>query len=126
MSKKKDILNLVAFCILMESGKGIVSKSPDYMLEKLRRFWGGEDNEWMWGLDRSNFEKLKRWAKKWQGRDLDKEIKKFEIAEAEQEALEAQAEAEWEAQQRAEAEWEAMQAEQMRAEWEAGQAEEHF
>jgi len=114
---KKDILNLIAFCILMENGKGVVNKSPDYILKKLRRYWAGEENEWMWGLDRNNFKKLKEWARKWQNRDLDKEVEEFETMREE----ELKAEAEWEAQQRAEDEWRAIQEEQMRAEWEAGQ-----
>lgn len=67
MEQNEDILNLIAFCILMENGEEIMNKSPDYILEKFDTYCKNKtDNAWMWGLDNQNFQKLKEWAKKWQ------------------------------------------------------------
>jgi hypothetical protein len=34
----EQLLNLIAFCTLMESRDGIIDKSPDYVMEKYERF----------------------------------------------------------------------------------------
>ena len=61
------LLNLIAFCVLMQNGEGILSKSPDYVLEKYERFLndGFTDLETYWGLDNSNKQKVEDWYKKW-------------------------------------------------------------
>lgn len=60
------ILNIVAFCILMENNDGITGKSPDYILEKFNRYCFGENEEnYMFGLDYKNGDKLYEWIKKW-------------------------------------------------------------
>lgn len=62
--------NLIAFCVLMESGEGIRDKSPDYVMEKFERYVGKESSEWQWGLDFLNQNKLAQYLKDW-----DKNIK---------------------------------------------------
>lgn len=54
--------NLVAFCILMENGDGILDKSPDYIAEKFKRFQSGAytDGYMFWGLDHNNQLKLQQ------------------------------------------------------------------
>lgn len=63
---KKQILNLVAFIILMEGDKGIINKSPRYIEEKYRRYVADMDSDnFNWGLDKPNTQKLIRWAATW-------------------------------------------------------------
>lgn len=50
--------NLLAFCILMGGGR-VITKSPDYILEKYGRYVGhgdeiGKDGFYRWGLDHVN------------------------------------------------------------------------
>jgi hypothetical protein len=113
---EKDILNIIAFCILMENDGGILDKSPDYVKEKFKRYSNGKDNEWMWGLDENNFQKLKEWAKKWQKRDLDDEIMAYE------EAKKMEARAYYEAMEKDRSEWEYQQELERQMEWEYGQS----
>jgi hypothetical protein len=51
----------------MQNGEGILSKSPDYVLEKYERFLNDEftDLETYWGLDKNNEQKVEDWYKKW-------------------------------------------------------------
>ncbi len=64
--ENNNLKNLVAFCILMENGSGIVDKSPDYILEKFRRYvQNPRDDEHKWGLDQPNNLKLELWAIRW-------------------------------------------------------------
>ena len=57
--------NIVAFCALMENGKGIIDKSPDYILEKFLRYCLSDRPEWQWGLDNIRSKIVKKWTKKW-------------------------------------------------------------
>lgn len=63
-----QILNIVAFCILMENNEGVVGKSPDYIIEKYNRYAriNSQRHEgWAWGLDRGNEAKIKTWQDRW-------------------------------------------------------------
>jgi hypothetical protein len=70
----KDILNIIAFCILMENNNGIIEKSPDYVIKKFKRYCEGQNDSWIFGLDNASLKKLDEWAKKWLNRDIDKEM----------------------------------------------------
>lgn len=62
-----SIRNLVAFCILMEYQGGILDKSPDYIMEKYRRYCQTSiENAYNWGLDGKNSKKLLDWILKWE------------------------------------------------------------
>lgn len=62
----KELLNLVAFCVLMENKSGIVGKSPDYIMEKYRRYvMSNIVDEWKGGLDAQNERKLQLWLVRW-------------------------------------------------------------
>lgn len=58
---------ILAFCILMENGKGIIDKSPDYIMEKFQRYISSPSvsNEYEWGLDSNNREKLINYIATW-------------------------------------------------------------
>lgn len=75
---KKEILNIIAFCLLMENNDGILGKSSDYVLEKFRRYIKDNDEfAWMNGLDQTNYQKLKEYAKKWLNKDIEKEAEEL-------------------------------------------------
>jgi len=58
----QEIQNIVAFCILMQNGEGILSKSPDYIEEKYKVcIKGGKP------LDSSNQQKFDQYIKTWMG-----------------------------------------------------------
>lgn len=59
------IMNIVAFCALMESGAGIINKDPDYLLEKFNRFLQTDQPTWYWGLDRENRSIIYRYKSRW-------------------------------------------------------------
>jgi len=60
------IKNIIAFCILMENNDGILGKSPDYVLEKFKRYIeGNEEDGYEWGLDMNNKLKLTEYINKW-------------------------------------------------------------
>jgi hypothetical protein len=62
----KKLLNIVAFCCLMENTDGIMGKSPDYILEKYHRYCEGTGEEFRWGLHPVLYEGLfKKWAERW-------------------------------------------------------------
>ena len=64
--KKDYLLNIVAFCILMENDKGIIDKSPEYVMEKFRRYIGTEnEGAHEFGLDFNNNKKLVDYKYKW-------------------------------------------------------------
>lgn len=66
MIEKAVVKDIVAFCVLMENGEGVMDKSPEYIMEKFNRYCLSEDpDEWHWGLDASNWEKLEKWSSKW-------------------------------------------------------------
>jgi hypothetical protein len=60
-----QLKNIVSFCILMENDQGIISKSPDYILEKFNRYGFNQTDEFKWGLDDQNKIKLSKWIEKW-------------------------------------------------------------
>jgi len=59
----RDIKGLVVFAILMESGNGIVDKSPAYIWEKFQLAMISPSPEQL--LDQKNRRKLERWLKNW-------------------------------------------------------------
>ena len=65
---KTNMENTVAFCILMENGKGILDKSPDYIMEKFNRLI--VENFEIPGalLDFKNKRKLNEWSSTWGGK----------------------------------------------------------
>lgn len=64
-TKENQLINLVAFCILMENDDGILGKAPDYIKEKFGRYVGKDDDSYYWGLDSDNAEKLNKYGEKW-------------------------------------------------------------
>jgi len=57
----------VVFSILMEGGGGILTKSPGYILEKLRACSAMSEREYLAALlDRKNQAKLREWEEKWE------------------------------------------------------------
>jgi hypothetical protein len=57
---------LVAFCVLMENGDGIVGKSPGYIFEKFRAVQRRESRSLLMGLlDSHNQYKFKDYIKTW-------------------------------------------------------------
>jgi len=60
------IKNIVAFCLLMENNGGILNKSPQYIQEKFNRYiLSSDENEWLYGLDAINRQKLEEYIYKW-------------------------------------------------------------
>ena len=53
----------LVFAILMENGQGVISKSPEYVAEKLAGCEGLENPEGL--LDSSNLVKLRDWENRW-------------------------------------------------------------
>jgi len=57
----------VVFSILMEGGGGILTKSPGYILEKLRACSAMSEREYLAALlDSDNQAKLREWEEKWE------------------------------------------------------------
>ena len=57
----------VVFSILMEGGGGILSKSPGYILEKLRACSAMSEREYLAALlDSDNQAKLREWEEIWE------------------------------------------------------------
>lgn len=65
--KNIKLLNIVAFYELMNNGEGIISKSPDYIMEKFERYVMSEreEAEIYWGLDDVRKVSVALWAAKW-------------------------------------------------------------
>ena len=60
----------VVFSILMEGGGGILTKSPGYIMEKLRTCEALSAREYLAALlDSDNQAKLREWEKIWEERD---------------------------------------------------------
>lgn len=59
-----SIKRLVAFAVLMESGDGVLAKSPLYVEEKFWACVGCRNPEHL--LDDRNKEKYRRWMRRWQ------------------------------------------------------------
>ena len=57
--------NMVAFIVLMEHGLGVLDKSPDYIMEKFKRYMGKDDDSFKWGLDAENSAKVEEYCEKW-------------------------------------------------------------
>ena len=55
---KQEIIALVRFCILMQNGKGILSKAPSYILKKFET----KDHA---SLDAQNTKKLNEYMRTW-------------------------------------------------------------
>lgn len=62
LHKDIELIQAVAFAMLMENGDGIMGKSPDYVEEKLRAM---EDSRAANHLDGSNTRKLWEWVGRW-------------------------------------------------------------
>lgn len=61
-----NIKNIIAFCVLMQNGEGILSKSPAYIEKKFLRYIDDETGKaWNWGLDGPNRQKFRRYLKIW-------------------------------------------------------------
>ena len=59
----EETLKAVCFAILMQSGSGIISKAPSYVLEKHRT---SSDTYSAYAvLDSNNQEKVRQWSKEW-------------------------------------------------------------
>ena len=59
-----DVERLVVFAVLMETGKGIVTKSPGYIMEKFDAARSLPYPEKL--LDSENTRKFERWKRTWQ------------------------------------------------------------
>ena len=66
-----NLKQAVVFAILMENGEGVVSKSPNYIIEKLASLEYNDEPEGL--LDLGNLAKYREWENMW--------IKKFEKKE---------------------------------------------
>ena len=62
----RGIRSLVVFAILMETGGGIVCKSPDYILEKANSALLMGDQAYTL-LDSQNYAKYRTWCATWEG-----------------------------------------------------------
>jgi len=62
---RDELKRLVIFCILMESGRGILGKSPDYIKEKFDASTLAPHPESL--LDGDNMEKLEEYFRRWYG-----------------------------------------------------------
>jgi len=49
----------------MENQEGILGKAPSYILEKFNRYVGKDTDEFKWGLDGNNAQKLEVYMSKW-------------------------------------------------------------
>jgi hypothetical protein len=66
------LVNVIAFCALMESNGGISNKSPDYVIEKFKRYCLSlNKEEYNWGLDKDNQRTLFAWILKWAPKEDD-------------------------------------------------------
>jgi len=63
MSDKEELIQKVVFAILMENGGGILTKDPNYILEKFRSALEHKDPERL--LDKKNTVKLNKWIARW-------------------------------------------------------------
>lgn len=75
-----QLANIVAFCILSENNNGVLDKSPDYLFEKFNRYcYTLSDDEFLYGLDANNRQKLQTWLTKWAGssEELNKALEKL-------------------------------------------------
>lgn len=71
MMGSMDLRGAVVFAILMEEGEGILSRSPSYVLEKLR-LCEGKEGRWSL-LDEGHRDKLRSYMGRWPSREWPKE-----------------------------------------------------
>ena len=62
---RKQLINIVAFCALMENNEGIIGKSPSYIAEKFRRYCLSDSAEEQWGLDSIRRKIVSDWQERW-------------------------------------------------------------
>jgi hypothetical protein len=60
---KSELEKAVVFALLMQSNEGILSKSPEYVLEKWRTVHALDDPTQV--LDRMNRSLLEKWKSQW-------------------------------------------------------------
>lgn len=60
----QDVEKIVAFCILMQNGDGIITKAPDYIMEKFNRYIRYDEHP-VGGLDAGNSKLFIDWRNKW-------------------------------------------------------------
>jgi len=60
-----DVFRLVAFAILMQGNGGILTKHPDYILEKWQACQVHDEAELLLLLDSSNQALFEAWKAKW-------------------------------------------------------------
>jgi hypothetical protein len=66
MENEMTIEQLVAFCVLMEKGQGIISKAPSYLMEKWKSCQMRESRNDLLGLmDLENATKFREYVKMW-------------------------------------------------------------
>ena len=68
-----NIRNIVAFCILMQNGKGIMGKSPVYIKEKFKHYaLSNDEDSYKYGLDKRNEDLMIQWLEEWHNNQYDK------------------------------------------------------
>ena len=74
MNNGIELKHVIVFLILMQNGKGVISKSPEYIKEKLRAVILSENPETL--LDVNNLYKFREYCNKWltEKNDSKKEI----------------------------------------------------
>ena len=65
LREPKSLKTLIAFCVLMEQGEGILSKSPSYVLEKWELATLHPTDLLPTMLDQQNQAKFKRYLHYW-------------------------------------------------------------
>ena len=60
-----QLLNIIAFCALMQNGEGIQDKSPAYVEEKFKKYAQVDTVAFYWGLDAERQSVVIKWAEKW-------------------------------------------------------------
>lgn len=66
--RRVKLINLICFFVLIENDNGIMSKSPDYLMEKYNRYLANgfyQEGGTIYGLDKYNTEKVRDYIKKW-------------------------------------------------------------
>ena len=64
---KTEFNNLLAFLILMQNDKGLITKSPAYIMQKFQHYVDSPLDETPWGLDHKNQSLLTHYRKMWKG-----------------------------------------------------------
>ncbi len=91
VNQEITIEQLAAFCVLMENGKGILSKSPDYIREKFCSCLSSSERWILRGsMDMGNQNKFNEWLISWSVGNISEERKPMK--EVEKEAIDRMAE----------------------------------